>query len=54
VIAAATVRARSEIERTITDDAAVAELVAAVQRREVDPLTAADRIASSVLREVRS
>jgi LAO/AO transport system kinase len=54
VIAAATVRARSEIERTIADDAAVAELVAAVQRREVDPLTAADRIASSVLREVRS
>jgi LAO/AO transport system kinase len=54
VIAAATARARSEIERTIEDDAAVAELVAAVQRREVDPLTAADRIASSVLREAPS
>jgi GTPase len=54
VIAAATARARNEIERTIENDAAVAELVAAVQRREVDPLTAADRIASSVLREATS
>ena len=54
VIAAATARARHEIERTVEDDAAVAELVAAVQRREVDPLTAADRIASSVLREATS
>ena len=54
VIAAATARARNEIERAIEDDAAVAELVAAVQRREVDPLTAADRIASSVLREATS
>jgi LAO/AO transport system kinase len=54
VIAAATARARNEIERTIEEDAAVAELVAAVQRREVDPLTAADRIASSVLREAPS
>jgi hypothetical protein len=38
-------------ERMVEDDAAVAALVAAVQRREVDPLTAADRIVSSVLRE---
>ena len=42
------------IERAIVDDAALAELVAAVQRREVDPLTAADRVASSVLRETTS
>ena len=54
VIAAATVRARSEIERAIADDAAIAEIVAAVQRREIDPLTAADRIASSVLRGATS
>ena len=54
VIAAATARARGEIERAIAEDAALAELVAAVQRREVDPLTAADRIASSVLREATS
>jgi LAO/AO transport system kinase len=54
VVAAATARARSEIERAIADDAAVAELVAAVQRREIDPLTAADRIAASVLREAAS
>ena len=54
VVAAATARARSEIERAIADDAALAGLVAAVQRREIDPLTAADRIASSVLREAAS
>ena len=54
VIAAATVRARSEIERAIADDDALADIVAAVQRREIDPLTAADRIASSVLREAAS
>ena len=43
VVAAATARARGEIERAIAEDAALAELVASVQRREVDPLTAADR-----------
>jgi LAO/AO transport system kinase len=54
VIAAATVRARSEIERAIADDDALADIVAAVQRREIDPLTAADRIVASVLREAAS
>ena len=54
VIAAATARARGEIERAITEDAALAELVASVQRREVDPLTAADQVASAVLREATS
>jgi LAO/AO transport system kinase len=54
VIGAATARARGEIERAVADDSALAELVAAVQRREVDPLTAADRIAASVLRGATS
>ena len=54
VIAAATARARGKIERAITEDAALAELVASVQRREVDPLTAADQVASAVLREATS
>ena len=34
----------SAIEAAIADDPALAELVAAVQRRELDPLTAVDRI----------
>jgi len=54
VIAAATARARGKIERAITEDAALAELVASVQRREVDPLTAADQVASAVFREATS
>ena len=54
VVAAATARARGEIERAIAEDSALAELVASVQRREVDPLTAADRVASAVLREATS
>ena len=43
-----------QIERAIAEDSALAELVASVQRREVDPLTAADRVASAVLREATS
>jgi LAO/AO transport system kinase len=54
VVAAATARARAEIEGAIESDPELVELVAAVQRREVDPLTAADRIASAVLREAQS
>ena len=42
VVAAATARARTRIEEAIAADPALAELVAAVQRREVDPLTAVD------------
>jgi LAO/AO transport system kinase len=48
VVAAATVRLRDDIEQAIAADPVLAELVDAVQRREVDPLTAADRIVSSV------
>ena len=51
VVAAATARARAAIEHAIAEDASLAELIASVQRREVDPLTAADRVASAVLRE---
>ena len=50
-IAAATVRARLAIERAVADDPALADLLAAVGRREIDPLTAADRLAAAVLRE---
>ncbi len=51
VVAAATSRARAAIEAAIADDPALAELVAAVQSREVDPLTAVDRIVAAVLSE---
>ena len=51
VVAAATARAVATIEAAIATDPALAELVAAVQRREIDPLTAGDRIAAAVLRE---
>jgi hypothetical protein len=39
------------IEKAIVDDAALADLVASVQRRQVDPLTAVERIVATVLRE---
>ena len=48
VVAAAAARLRADIEQAIVDDPELAELVGAVQRREVDPLTAVDRIVSSV------
>ena len=54
VVAAATARARAEIERAIAEDTALSELVASVQRREIDPLTAADRLSRAVLREAAS
>ncbi len=51
VVSAATARARTAIESVIADDPELAELVASVQSRQVDPLTAVDRIVSAVLRE---
>jgi LAO/AO transport system kinase len=48
VVAAAAARLRADVEHAIEDDPGLAELVGAVQRREVDPLTAVDRIVSSV------
>ena len=51
VVAAATARARAGIEAAIARDPALTELIAAVQRREIDPLTAVERIVSTVLRE---
>jgi LAO/AO transport system kinase len=51
VVAAVTARARTAVERAIAEDPGLGELVAAVQRREVDPLTAADRLVAAVLRE---
>jgi putative protein kinase ArgK-like GTPase of G3E family len=51
VVSAATARVRTGIERAIAADPALAELVASVQRREVDPLTAVDRIVAAVVRE---
>jgi LAO/AO transport system kinase len=50
VVAAATARARARIEAATANDPALADLVAAVQRRELDPLTAAAAIAEAVLR----
>jgi len=51
VVGAATARARAGIEAAIAGEPELAELIAAVQRRELDPLTAVDRIAAAVLRE---
>ena len=49
VVSAATARARTGIERAIAENPALAELVASVERRETDPLTAVERIVSAVL-----
>jgi putative protein kinase ArgK-like GTPase of G3E family len=51
VVSAATARARSVIEQAIEEDPQLAEIVAAVQRRELDPLTAVERIVATVLRD---
>ncbi len=51
VVSAATARARIVIENAIADDPALTELVASVQRRQIDPLTAAERIVATVLGE---
>jgi len=49
VVSATVARLRSDVERAIADDPALAELVASVQRREVDPLSAVDRIVAALL-----
>jgi LAO/AO transport system kinase len=49
VIAAATARVRAAIEVAIAGDPDLAALVASVQAREVDPLTAVDAIVATVL-----
>jgi LAO/AO transport system kinase len=51
VVSAATARARAGIETAIAEDPMLAELVASVQRRQVDPLTAVDRIVAAVMRD---
>ena len=51
VVGAATARARAGIEAAIAQEPELTELIAAVQRREIDPLTAVDRIVAGVLRE---
>lgn len=51
VVSAATARVRARIEQTVVEDTELAELLRAVEAREVDPLTAADRVAATVLRE---
>ena len=53
-LAAATARARAGIEAAIAQEPELAELIAAVQRREIDPLTAVDRIVAGVLGEAPS
>ena len=51
VVSAATARARTVIEKAIVDEPALADLVDSVQRRQIDPLTAVERIVATVLRE---
>ena len=51
VVSAATARVRTVIEEAIVEDAALADLVSSVQRRQIDPLTAVERIVATVLRE---
>ena len=51
VVSAATARARARIEEAIAADPALTELVASVQERTVDPLTAVETIVGAVLRE---
>ena len=51
VVSAATARARSAIEQAIEEDPQLAELVAAVQGRQIDPLTAVEQIVATVLRD---
>jgi LAO/AO transport system kinase len=51
VVSAATARVRTVIEEAIVEDAALADLVSSVQRRQIDPLTAVERIVATVLHE---
>jgi LAO/AO transport system kinase len=50
VIAVASARARRHLERAVADDAALRRLLAGVERREVDPLTAVRTILRDVFR----
>jgi len=47
--AAATARVRQALEQAVAADSRLAEVVAAVERRELDPLTAGEQIADAVL-----
>jgi LAO/AO transport system kinase len=49
VVAAASARLRARVEQIMLEDAQTRDVVAAVQRREVDPLTAVERIVATVL-----
>jgi LAO/AO transport system kinase len=49
VVAAATARLRARVEQIMLEDAQTRDIVAAVQRREVDPLTAVNRVVATVL-----
>jgi LAO/AO transport system kinase len=49
VVAAASARLRARVEQIMLEDAQTRDVVAAVQRREVDPLTAVDHIVATVL-----
>ena len=49
VLGLAASRARDRIERAVADDPALGDIVARVGRRELDPVTAADEIVTSVL-----
>ena len=48
VMAVATARMRSRLERAVVDDPALASLFDAVRRREVDPLAAVDRLVAAL------
>ena len=48
VIAVATGRARERIEHALASDDALGEMIAAVQRRELDPLTAVAAVEDAV------
>ena len=48
VVAVATGRARDRIERALESNDALRELIAAVQRRELDPLTAVDAVVDAL------
>jgi LAO/AO transport system kinase len=48
VIAVATARARDRIEQALVTDDGLREMIAAVQRRELDPLTAVDAVVDTV------
>ena len=48
MVAIATGRARDRIEQALESDDALREAIAAVQRRELDPLTAVDAVVDAL------